>query len=434
MLDKGVLTLNTTGFERGEINGIRVHVMPTTRFKTFAVSLYMGVPLAEDTVTPTALIPFILRRGTETYPETTSFREALENMYGAGFGFDVYKKGDYQMVQLRMDTINDSFVASDEPLLSRSLAFLGETVTRPVLENNRFRDKYVQAERENVRKRMEAVIDDKIRYAAERCIQEMCKDEPYRLSALGKMDVLDQLDGASIYEQYQQWLSNSSMDLYIVGDTTLDEVMQLVSRHFQVNRSAPVMYTPAVPRPAAPEVRQVVEEMAVSQGKLNMGLRTPITYSDERYAAALVANGVLGGFPHSKLFMNVREKESLAYYVGSRFDPYKGITTIQSGIELQNFDKALEIIRQQLDNLQAGDISESEISQTKALIRNDLLESRDSAYQMIAYDFNGLFSDKERSVDELLTAIEHITADEIQAASSVLQLDTIYFLTGQKEA
>ncbi len=426
--------MNTTGFEHGEIHGIRVHVMPTTRFKTFAISLYLGVPLAEDTVTPTALIPFILRRGNETYPETTQFREALEDMYGAGFGLDVYKKGDYQLVQLRMDTINDAFVSSSEPLLSRSLGFLGETLTRPALEDGAFRQKYVQAERENVRKRLESIIDDKIRYAAERCIQEMCKDEPYRLSPLGRLDALDDLERGGLYEWYRQWLSTCSFDLYVVGDTTLDEVLGLVERHFHLERGDALIYTQATAKPASAEVRQVIERMEVSQGKLNMGLRNPILYADDRYAAALVANGVLGGFPHSKLFMNVREKESLAYYVGSRFDPYKGITTIQSGIELQNFQKALDIIREQLALLQAGEISESEIAQTKALLRNDLLESRDSAYMMIGYDFNGRFAGKERSIDELLEQIEAVTADDIQAAAQLLELDTIYFLTAEKEA
>ncbi|MEW4369297.1 EF-P 5-aminopentanol modification-associated protein YfmF [Paenibacillus kandeliae] len=427
--------MNSTGFEHGEINGIRVHVLPTTRFKTFAISLYLGVPLAEDTVTPTALIPFILRRGSETYPETTQFREALEDMYGAGFGIDVYKKGDYQLVQLRMDTINDSFVSSNEPLLARSLTFIGDTLTRPALENGVFRNKYVQAERENVRKRLESVIDDKIRYAAERCIQEMCKDEPYRLNPLGRLDALDEWDSKGLHDWYRQWLASCNLDLYVVGDTSLSEVIELVGRTFHIHRTdETAVYTPAIPRPAVAEVRQITERMEVSQGKLNMGLRTPITYSDERYASALVANGVLGGFPHSKLFMNVREKESLAYYVASRFDPYKGITTIQSGIELENFNKALDIIRQQLSILQDGQITESEIAQTKALLRNDFLESRDSAYQMIGHDFNGRFSDKERPVEELLEQIEAVTADEIQAAAQVLELDTIYFLTAQKEA
>lgn len=113
-------------FQHGNVAGMRIHVMPTKAFKTYAISLYAGVPLNEDMVTPTALAPFVLRRGTASYPETTQFRERLEELYGAGFGFDIYKRGDYQIVQFRMDTINDSFVQSQESLLEQSFAFLGE--------------------------------------------------------------------------------------------------------------------------------------------------------------------------------------------------------------------------------------------------------------------------------------------------------------------
>lgn len=72
--------MNTTAFQHGNAKRIRIHVLPTKRFKTFAISLYAGIPLAEDTVTPTALTPFVLRRGTVTYPETRQFREQLEQM------------------------------------------------------------------------------------------------------------------------------------------------------------------------------------------------------------------------------------------------------------------------------------------------------------------------------------------------------------------
>lgn len=105
---------------------MRIHVLPTKAFKTFAISLYAGVPLDESTVTSTALVPFVLRRGTANYPETTQFRERLEELYGAGFGFDIYKRGDYQIVQFRMDTINDSFVQSKESLLGESLLSLAK--------------------------------------------------------------------------------------------------------------------------------------------------------------------------------------------------------------------------------------------------------------------------------------------------------------------
>ncbi|MEK3793075.1 pitrilysin family protein [Paenibacillus sp. FSL R7-0204] len=413
---------------------MRIHVLPTKAFKTFAISLYAGVPLEESTVTSTALVPFVLRRGTASYPETTQFRERLEELYGAGFGFDIYKRGDYQIVQFRMDTINDSFVQSKESLLGESFAFLGEVLTRPLLENGSFRPSYVATERETIRKKLESIVNDKIRYAAERCIEEMCRNEPYRLHPLGQRADLDAITPETLYQSYTSWLNGATLDLYVVGDTTPEEVEKMVTAHFgRAHHSEAGGYTSDFTPVTVTEVRTVEEKLDVNQGKLNMGLRTSITYKDDRYASALMYNGILGGYPHSKLFVNVREKESLAYYASSRYDGHKGIGTIQSGIETQNYGKAVDIIRKQLDELKAGNITDLELSQTKAMIRNLLSEIQDSAFEMISFDFNRQLSGKDRSAQELMDQVDGMGAAEVRAAACTFELDTIYFLTGKEE-
>ena len=426
--------MTNNGFQHGHAAGMRIHVLPTKAFKTFAISLYAGVPLEESTVTSTALVPFVLRRGTASYPETTQFRERLEELYGAGFGFDIYKRGDYQIVQFRMDTINDSFVQSKESLLGESFAFLGEVLTRPLLENGSFRASYVATERETIRKKLESIVNDKIRYAAERCIEEMCRNEPYRLHPLGQRADLDAITPETLYQSYTSWLNGATLDLYVVGDTTPEEVEKLVTAHFgRVHHSETGGYTSDFTPVTVTEVRTVEEKLDVNQGKLNMGLRTSITYKDDRYASALMYNGILGGYPHSKLFVNVREKESLAYYASSRYDGHKGIGTIQSGIETQNYGKAVDIIRKQLEELKAGNITDLELSQTKAMIRNLLSEIQDSAFEMISFDFNRQLSGKDRSAQELMDQVDSMGAAEVKAAADTFELDTIYFLTGKEE-
>ncbi len=147
--------------------------------------------MAEDTVTATALTPFVLRRGTSSTPETIAFRERLDNMYGAGFGFDIYKRGDSQIVQFRLDVIHDQFVSSSASLLQSALQLLGEVLTSPAQDSQgALRAKYVAAEKTTLKQRLEAIINDKIRYAAERCVEEMCADEPFRFHALGQISDL----------------------------------------------------------------------------------------------------------------------------------------------------------------------------------------------------------------------------------------------------
>ncbi len=419
-------------FQRERLNRIRLHVLPTDRFKTYAISAYIGTPLTEDSVTPTALIPFVLRRGTAKLPETKAFREQLDDLYGAGFGFDIYKRGDHQIVQFRMDIIDDRYVSGASGLLKEGLQFLGDALTAPLLENGAFSPKYVEAEKRTLRKRLEAIINDKIRYAAERCIEEMCKNEPFRLHPLGKRDEIDAITPQSLYSRYTEWLASSPIDIYVVGRTTLEEVKQLVQGAFRLGGSEAGGYAMQNVSRHVEQVQTVVEELEVNQGKLNMGLRTNTTYSDPDYAAALVYNGILGGYPHSKLFTNVREKASLAYYASSRLDGHKGIMTIQSGIEIANYEKAVAIIREQLDAMKMGSISEVEYSQTLAMIRNQLKEIEDSAFEMVGFDFNSILTGHERTVSGLIDEVERVTVDDIKRIADKVQLDTVYFLTGRK--
>jgi len=426
--------LTGSWFEQGQSGRIRLHVMPTKRFKTYQFTLYAGVPLSDADVTRTALLPFVLRRGTAVTPETRAFRERLDDLYGAGFGFDVMKRGDSHIVVFQLEVLQDRFArGAGESLLEAGMRLLGEVVTQPALEGGVFLPHYVDTEKTTVRKRLEAIVNDKIRYAAERCIEEMCAGEAYRLNALGKIEDLPRLAPETLYAYYTGWLKRASFDLYVTGDTTLEEASALAAEAFRLPDGAPGSYPEPSSCGPAGEVKTVVERMDVTQGKLNMGLRIGVRYADDDYPAALMYNGILGAFPHSKLFLNVRERASLAYYAASRYDGHKGILTIQSGIEIANFERASAIIREQLDAMARGDISELELSQTRAMIANQLRELRDSAPEMIAFHFNGVLSGRGRDADDLIRQIEAVTRDDIVRVAGRVKLDTIYFLRDGKE-
>jgi predicted Zn-dependent peptidase len=421
-------------FIRKEIKGIRVHVLPSDRFKTYSISLYVGSPLEEANVTANAVIPFVLRRGSAAYPETRAFRIKLDEMYGASFGFDLYKRGNNQIVQFRLDTVADRYVAEggSDRLLREALAFLIGTLCRPALEDGRFVAKYVEAEKTTVQKKLEAVINDKIRYAAERCLQEMFPDDPFRLNALGKIEDLAAITPENLYERYRRWLAEAQIDLYVAGDTTPETVFGLVEEAFDAGRGSAQPYRIGNPPAPRVEVKRVEESLDVAQGKLNIGLTLPVLVPDADYPSALVYNGLLGGFPHSKLFVNVREKASLAYYASSRYDGYKGMVMIQSGIETGNRDKALAIIADQLEQVAKGQFSDVEMNQTRAMIVSQLTELSDSAFDMIAFDFNAVLTGRRRTAEELAESVMAVGREDVKRIAGQVRMDTVYFLRNRQ--
>ncbi|MGO0061645.1 EF-P 5-aminopentanol modification-associated protein YfmF [Brevibacillus fluminis] len=419
-------------FETSHVNEMNLHILSTDKFKTTTIVLLIQQPLAEETVTKTALLSMVMKRATARFPETRLLREHLDFLYGAIFDVDVTKKGERQILQVYMEIPNEKFLSEQTPLLEQAIQLVGEVVTQPYLENGKFAEKYIRTEKESLRKRIESIVDDKMRYANQRVTEEMCAGEPFGLPVNGRIADLAEIDGAVLHAHYEDLLAHYPIDIFVVGDVGAEQVKSYIQTYINVNGRQVKAFTVKSAPKHVTKTREVIERLDVNQGKLNIGCRTQISYPDDDYPALLIANGVLGGFPHSKLFVNVREKASLAYYAVSRLESHKGILMIMSGIEVGNYEKALLIINEQLKLVQAGQISEQEMAQTKATLINQFRELLDSPRMMVDFTYNGILSGRTRRLGELLDELTHVTVDQVKAVAGKIQMDTIYLLRDQK--
>jgi predicted Zn-dependent peptidase len=177
------------------------------------------------------------------------------------------------------------------------------------------------------------------------------------------------------------------------------------------------------------EANTVVENQSVQQAKLHLGYRTDITYRDDDYFALQVFNGIYGGFPSSKLFLNVREKNSLAYYAASRFESHKGLLLVFSGIAPEDYEQAREIIELQMDAMKKGEFANNEIDETKGLIVNQLLETMDNQQGIIELLYQQVIAGKALPPEQLITGIKQVTKQQIVDVANKMELDTVYLLT-----
>ncbi|AOM06880.1 insulinase family protein [Bacillus cereus] len=411
-----------------ELGGLRVHIIPTDKYKTNTFVFRFKAPLNEETVTERALLPYVLQSATEKLPSVIRLRQYLEELYGSSLAVDVSKKGEDHIISIYVDIANEVYLHDAPPLFEKALSMLSDIVLHPATEGNGFLSSIVESEKRALLQRIEATYDDKMRYANERLIEEMCKVEPYRLSANGKKESVMSITNESLYQYYQKVLAEDEMDLYIIGDIS-ENAVDLVSKYFSIS-TRPVRERNVLLHRRNNEEKEVVEKQELKQSKLHIGYRTFVTYKDEDYFALQLFNGLFGGFSHSKLFVNVREKNSLAYYAASRFESHKGLLFVMSGIEAKNYEKAVEIIKEQMFAMQNGEFSEEEIHQTKSVIQNQILEAIDTPRGFVEMLYHGIISDRTRPVEEWLTGIESVTKEEIVKVAKNIELDTIYFLQG----
>jgi len=406
-------------------------VLPTEQFKTTVIYVYFHLPLAEETVTLNALLPMVLARGSADYPSTAALSRHLDELYGAAFGVDVSRRGEVQSIVFRMEVPNEQHIPGESGLLERAMATLAGLIARPALEGNGFKADYFDQESKNLRQLIEGLINDKRRYAMVRCTEAMCKGEPFALYKLGRVEDLDQITPQSLKEHHDRVLASAPVDLFVIGSIQPEAAKALVQKHLTLPPAGPggrPMPKTTVKREPGHPPQEAVDRLDVNQGVLVIGLRTGTTITDAEYFPLLFANGVLGGFPHSKLFQNVRERNSLAYFAYSNVESVKGVGFMYAGIEFENRQKCQEIMLEQLKALQNGEIDDDEFETTRLTITNDLLSAADQPGALADLAVDRIFSGRELSIDDRVAAFQAVTKEQVAAVARKFQVDTIYFL------
>lgn len=264
-----------------------------------------------------------------------------------------------------------------------------------------------------------------------RLIDEMCKDEAYRLHVHGYLEDLEKITPENLFAYYQTLLAENGMDIYVLGDFDEAHIQKLVQANFERSDAVNKEVKTISKTEEITTVQTIEEEQEVQQGKLHLGYRTNISYSDSDYFALQVFNGIFGGFPSSKLFINVREKHSLAYYAASRIESHKGLLLVFSGIDPADYNQAKEIINEQMKKMKNGDFTEEELEETKGLVVNQLLETMDHPQGLIEILYHQVLSNKKISTGEILDNVKKVTREDLLQVAEKIQLDTVYFLTSK---
>ena len=413
--------------------GINLTLIPEEKFKSNLVSIYIQRILDRDEVTMNALLPSIIKSGSEKYPSAREMSYHQDDLYGVSIGADSSKRGESQVITFKIISTDEEYL--DEQIFKKVVKYLDEVVNHPLVIDGGFKEEYVAIEKENLKNRIESIINDKGRYAVERAREEMFKNEKYGISDLGYLEDIDKITAKGLYEHYVNIMKTSPIDIVVEGNFDEDEIVEIISNGFDFHRENIIEIPRADFIKKVDEIKVIKEEMDITQGKLVMGYRCNVDYKDEfKYYSVFVGSNVLGGGPHSKLFVNVREKESLCYYIYSSLEKYKTSMFISSGIESENYDKTVELIGEQLKSLKEGKISDEELLNSKSAIISSLKTIKDSLGGSSDFYFSQSMGGTNTTVEKIIEMIEKVTVSDIVEAFKNIELDTIYFLSNNKEA
>lgn len=420
-------------YQKQEIKeGINLHTIKTNKFKTNLLSVFITTPLIKENITKQALIASVLRRGSKFMPTSEEISIELEEMYGASFDCGIDKIGNNHIIKLYLETINDEFLPEKNDILKKAINTILEIAFNPLVENGVFKEEYVKTEKENLKQIIEGKKDNKAKYSLDRCIEEMYKNKPYGLYKFGTVEDLEKITPKDLYDYYKEMIKNCKIDIFVSGKIDEKESLKIITENENIKQlEARNAILPKMEKlPVKQETDIIKESIDVTQGKLVLGLNIENTNEESKYVA-LVYNMILGGGANSKLFQNVREKASLAYTAGSNYIRQVNNIFIRCGIETINFEKALEIIKKQLEDIRNGEFTDADLQNAKQTIISTIKFIPDEQDTEVTYYFGQELANNYVSFEEYMDKVNSVTKEQIVELAKLVKIYTIYFLTNE---
>lgn len=409
--------------------GIFLRGCTDTRFKTGCLSLQLVRPASHQEAAANALVSAVLLRGTENYPDIRDITRHLDDLYGATVGALVRRVGDYQTTGFYCSYTEDRYALDGDKILEPVVDFLQELLFRPKLENGVFCESFVEGEKRNLLSAIEAQKNDKRVYASCQLMKYMCVKDPSGIPRLGEPEQVRQLEPMGLYQHYRKILKHSRIDIFYVGSCSLEKISTLLAGLFQGMERDYIPLPEQTPFCDGGKTRNC-EQMDVTQAKLQMGFITPSTVNTPDFVPMQVLNTVFGGGMMGKLFMNIREKRSLCYDIGSSYQGGKGILTVGAGMDCQMAETVEQAILEELEQCRRGNITPQELSSAKAAVLSSLRSIHDTPSSIENYYSTGALSGMELTVEQYMQQVQQVTVEKLVQLARQVQLHSVFVLKG----
>ncbi|MCY7218449.1 insulinase family protein [Streptococcus cristatus] len=410
--------------------GVHLHFIQSEKFKTNKIKVRFSAPMFEKTIAGRVLTASMLETSNALYPTSQSFREKLANLYGANFSTSLSRRGLVHYLDINLSFVRDQFLSRKNVLTDEMLEFLKASLFSPLSNGDAFDAKTFEIEKKNVLTDLEAEIENHF-YHAHRKLNDLFYDlSEMRIPRVGTVELVEKETAESSFSTFQKMLKEDQIDFFFIGNFNEIAVRDKIQDFHFAEREQPLelMYQ----QNYSNVTRENLEQREVHQSIIELAYHFSAQYGDSEHLPLIVLNGLLGGFAHSKLFVNVREKESLAYTISSNFDIFSGLMRIYAGIDRANRTKTIALINRQILDLKRGNFTDEELEQTKKMLKNSILLAQDRQNTLIERAYmSAVLGKKFLSLEAWLESLENVRKNEVIKAAQQLKLQAIYFMEGK---
>ncbi|MBQ8603814.1 MAG: insulinase family protein [Oscillospiraceae bacterium] len=412
-----------------ELIAPNVHLtqLPNDKFKRNRLSITLILPNEREKATMYALLPGLLERAYEDYPTLQRFSRKLNRMYAAQMMVGTSVVGGNRCLRFTAQGIKNEYCIEGEDLLLEMCSVLLGVMFRPCLENGAFIEEWLQIEKYKLREEIEGEINDKRGYCVKNARRKFFGDHLNGVERLGYLEEIDSITPQQLYDCYTRLLEKAVVEIFITANNA-DTAAEKLKQAFGYKKDGVTKILPVTAMPCT-EVQTYNETMDTTQGKICLVYTTQRLLTEEERYHMLVASALFGGTASSRLFKNVREKQSLCYYCAAGFNGFTSSMSVDSGVEHQNTQRTIDAIQYELDALIHGEITDQEIRETQLTISNSLKANYDGLHGLEAWYLNEAIRGSEMTPEMVIEKANRVTAQDIKNVLKLLNLNVIYTIS-----
>lgn len=408
--------------------GVFLNTLDAQKFNRCRITIRFQYPACRETATASAVLPLVLERCCADYPDMTLLSRRLAKLYGADLSVDNSTNGANRVLTVSVTGIKDEFALEGEDLTAEYADLVFGVAFRPYLVNGRFDEEALAIERGKLRQQLQAEVNDKRLYCVRQARRRFFGDS---LAGVERDGYLEEVDGVTpqlLTQVYEEMLCRASIEVTAIGakDETVRRLLLAALEGRKRDWQAPL---PGLFMPRRQPDHQV-ETMDMVQAKLCLLFTAGRCTGAQEIAASRLAMALYGGSVTSRLFLNVREKQSLCYYCSSSYTSVIGCMMVDSGVEPANARKAEAAILKELAQLCDGPITDEEMEDCRRGLLSSLESVEDSLSGLEGWYFAEIARGGPVSTPaQARAALEQVTKEQVRQVLRQFTLSVSYLLT-----
>ena len=418
-------------YKKYDIGPYNLHIINTDKFKTVSVRVNFKRQCKKEEITKRNILSALLLESSKKYNTRRELEIETEELYDLKLSSNNTISGNYSRMNYDVTFLNEKY--TEKGLFEKSIKFLFELIFNPNVTNKEFNNETFELCKNILKDQIDTIKESPSYYANIRMCEEMDKDSPLSYRSIGYLEDLEKITPKNLYNYYLSVLEKDLIDIFVIGEVDNDKVRKIITKLFDINTiKKPSKSHILIHKDFRKKAKVVKEKLDVEQSRLVIGFKlNNLTDFERKYVMGMYSY-VLGGGPDSKLFKEVREKNSLCYSISSSYNGVLSALKITAGINSYNFDKAVKIIKEQIKSITLGKFDERDIKSACMTYLNTFKEIMDNPNSLlssyVSMEYLNLDTFEKRQEE-----VKKVTKEMIINVSKKIVLDTIYLLEGSND-